>query len=430
MQKIKNFQELAKTALREAALQIAEAGLRAIDTQEVIKTKIRLEGQNLAIGNENFPLIPGGRILVVGAGKCSGEASHALEEILGDKISAGAIIDVKPVPRLRKIKAFHGTHPLPSKTNIKAAKKIVSLLSGLNENDLVIVLVSGGGSTLFCLPKDGKYEREAEIFQALTKAGATIQEINTARKHLSLARGGYLTTYAYPARVISLIFSDIAGGDIQFVASGPTVKDTTTVEHAINIFRHYNLLYMCKTRDCDFIETPKEDKYFEKVRNIVVVLNETALNVMAKKAEGLGLKAQIRKTNFSGEAREVAEKIVKELRDAPTKTALLYGGESTVTIHGKGKGGRNMELSLSALRFIQENELLLALASDGHDYSDFAGAICDKMTLEKATKLHLDIGQYLNENNSYPFFEKVGDYILTGDTGSNVSDLIIAIKAG
>ena len=160
----------------------------------------------------------------------------------------------------------------------------------------------------------------------------------------------------------------------------------------------------------------------------MIVSNETALNSMAKKAEELGFKAQIRKTNFSGEAREVAEEIVKELQAAPAKNALFYGGESTVKIRGKGKGGRNMELSLSALRFIQRNELLLALASDGHDYSDFAGTICDKMTLEKTTNLHLDIGQYLNENNSYPFFEKTGDYILTGNTGSNVSDLIIAIK--
>lgn len=426
--KIKNFETLAATDLRRAALTIAEAGFRAINTESRVKAEVVLRGENLRIRDWSVDLKDVGRIFVVGIGKCSTEAGAALEEILGERIAGGVIIDVKQGAILKRITAYKGSHPLPSNENIKAATSIVGLLRGLEERDLVIFIVSGGGSTLLCLPQDRGCEEEASVLYALMDAGATIQEINTVRKHLSLARGGYLAEYAYPAQVVSLIFSDVPGNDIQYVSSGPTVKDLTTIEDAEEILAKYNILMVCGIEKCGLIETPKDDKYFAKVKNIMIVSNELALASMREKAQELGFTPAVRSAAITGETREVAQRVVEELHAAPPKSALLYGGETTVTVKGKGKGGRNLEFALSALRLMQSGEVVMAVASDGRDNSDFAGAICDTITKEKAATKNLDLETYLNENNEYPFFEAIGDYLMTGDTGSNVSDLVIALK--
>ncbi|HUZ92888.1 MAG TPA: glycerate-2-kinase family protein, partial [Candidatus Paceibacterota bacterium] len=205
--KLKNFDELAVNGSRRAALAIAEAGLLAIDTKTVIRRSVALEPGALIVAGDRYALSPGSRVVVAGVGKCSLDAAAALEDILGDRISRGAVIDVRTGAPLKIIRAMQGTHPLPTEENVKAALAIVDILKGLTEKDLVIFVISGGGSTLLCLPDDMGCEDEANIFQSLTRAGATIQEINTVRKHLSTARGGYLAKYAYPARVASLIFS-------------------------------------------------------------------------------------------------------------------------------------------------------------------------------------------------------------------------------
>ena len=329
----------------------------------------------------------------------------------------------------QKIKSFEGSHPLPSETNVKAAKEIVAILSNLNENDFVIFIVSGGGSTLLCLPEDRACEEEAKIFHALMDAGADIREINVVRKHLSLARGGHLAKYAFPARGVSLIFSDVPGNNIQFIASGPTVKDETTIEDAEKILKKYDIPRICEIPECGLIETPKENKFFNSVENIIVVSNEIALQAMAQKAKELGFEAKIKTNSLIGRTREAAKNIIEELHAAEAKTVFLYGGETTLVMHStKSRGGRNLYFALSALRYLKDDELIVGLASDGRDNGDFAGAICDKITKEKAFAEKLDIIEYIEANNEYPFFEKVGDYILTGVTGSNISDLIIAIK--
>jgi len=427
--KIQNFENLAVTPLRKSALLIAEAGLGAIDTEKIIKNSVHFDSQKLVVNGNEFFLKDNGRIVVVGAGKCANDAAEALETILGGHLAGGVIIGIESTQILKKIKSFKGSHPLPSERNVKAAKEIILLLESLTENDFVIFVVSGGGSTLLYLPKDRDCEEEAKIFHALTNAGATIQEINTVRKHLSLARGGYLAKYAYPARGVALIFSDVPGNDIQFIASGPTVKDETTIYNAEKILEKYEIQRVCGIPKCGLVETPKEEKYFQSVKNIIIASNKIALEAMANKTEELGFKAKIQTDSLAGHTREIAKNIVEELRGIPSKSVLLYSGETTLVVHdAKSKGGRNMHFALSALQYLKDDELIIGLASDGRDNGDFAGAICDKITKEKVAKLGLDTGQFLDKNNEYPLFEKVGDYILTGVTGSNVSDLIIAIK--
>lgn len=358
--KIKNYKELACNELREKALEIAEAGLQAIDTRQAI------------LNNKLIKNLSAQRIFVIAIGKCSYEASSALEEVLD--IYKGISLDVKK-GELKKIKSIQGTHPLPSEKNIKATKEIINLLDTTREDDLVLFIISGGGSTLLC-----EREEEKEIVSKLLKSGKDIYEINKIRKTLSSARAGGLAKYAYPARVVSLIFSDVPGNDLAFIACGPTVQHD------------------------------QEDKYFKKVKNILFMSNKTALEAMHKKS---GLK--IITDNLQGEAKEVGAKIINQ--------PGLYGGETTVTVKGNGKGGRNQELCLGALENINSSQLVLSIASDGWDNSSHAGAICDIMTKRKK----INYKKYLKDNNSFEFFKKTGDAIITGQTGSNVSDLIIVL---
>ncbi|MBI3589513.1 MAG: DUF4147 domain-containing protein [Candidatus Liptonbacteria bacterium] len=426
--KIKNFQNLALTKTRKDALKIAEAGLEAIDTQKIIKEKIQLKKNSLVIDQKTFSLKGVKNIYVVAIGKCAGEASLALEKVLDKKIKAGIALDVKKVTGLKIIRSLAGSHPLPSRRNTAASLQIINLIKNLAEDDLIIFLISGGGSSLLCVPKSGTCEEETLIDQKLMASGATIDEMNTVRKHLSQARGGYLAKYAYPAKSIALIFSDVVGNDLEFISSGPTVKDATTVRDALQILNKYNIQKVCSIKNCGLIETPKNDEFFKKVSNLIFVSNEVALKAMAKTAKKLGYRVKICTSCLKGEARNEGAKIAAEINRAKPKTVLLYGGETTVNVKGKGKGGRNMELALGALSRIQKGSLVLSFASDGIDNTPLAGAICDKMTKEKAEKLKLKPISYLAENNSYPFFKKTGDYLLTGQTGSNVSDLVIAIK--
>ena len=421
--KIKNFSEVGITTLRRNSLEIIAAGLNAIDTEFAIKNNVQLQGEILAIKEETIALDGINNIFVVGIGKCALSAARALEEILGERLTDGVAIDVRG-GELKKIKIFKGDHPYPSLKNVEATNAVMTLISKLKSNDLVIFVISGGGSTLLCQPTNFKYEAEIKLMGYLFKKGADIFEINTIRKHISLARGGQLAKYAYPANIVSLIFSDVPGDNLEFIASGPTVRDTTTIEDAKKILQKYGSDFPLAT----LVETPKDDKFFAKSKTILIVNNETALEAMREKAEALGYSAKIVTNELQGEAREAAREIENALNEEERNVVLLYGGETTVTVGIDGKGGRNQELALSALSYLKENQFVVALASDGRDNTDFAGAIADALTKTKARKFGLDAKESLAGNNSYDFFSKTGDYILTGDTGSNVSDLIIAIN--
>jgi len=426
--KIKNFDVLAVSELRRVALNIVEEGLSSIDTAKALRNTVRLNGDVLRIEDESYSVKSLKRIFVVAVGKCSLESAVVLENILGDRLSEGVAVDVRPGGYLKRINYFRGTHPYPSEENVKAAKEVINLLSKVDQNDLVIFVISGGGSTLLCYPEDSSYKEESSIVKSLIKAGVTIQEMNTVRKHLSLARGGFLAKYVYPAKAVALIFSDVPGDDIGFIASGPTVKDTTTIDEAAATLAKYDIFGKCSLENCGLIETPKDKKYFENVKNIIVISNSAALSAMENKAKELGFSVKVCDGSLIGEAREMGIKIARELHKLPSHTVLLYGGETTVTVRGSGRGGRNLEMALSAVEEVKENEVILPFASDGRDNGEFAGAICDIITREAIQKNKLDVQETLKENNGYPLFEKVGHYLFTGDTGSNVSDLAIAVK--
>lgn len=428
---IKNFEELATTPQRHDTLMIAQAGLEAIDTVRVLKQEVYFKGNTLCVGDTVCALEAPERIFFIGVGKCASASAAAIEEILGGRLTKGVVLDVEQMKASPyasdKITYYAGTHPLPSQKNVEATKHILDMLVGLTPRDLVIMLISGGGSTLLCQPPEGMgCSDEAAIFKELTSRGATIQALNTVRKHLSYARGGNLVRAAYPAQVIGLIFSDVPGNSMGFIASGPTVRDTTTINDAEAVLARYGVVH----DHVPFIETPKEEAYFEHVQNILLVNNMRALRAMKEYAEGLGYSARIVTDEITGEARSVAQRIASELHAAPRGTVLLYGGETTVTVinPARGNGGRNQELAIAALQYVMEGEVIMSFDSDGRDNNDSAGAIADVNTTSHAERKHVSIDEALHTHASHAFFEEVGDVVMTGATGSNVSDLIIALK--
>ncbi|MEK7572440.1 MAG: DUF4147 domain-containing protein [Patescibacteria group bacterium] len=419
---IENFNELAITENRRIALEIADAGYNAINTEEILLNSVKLQDNILTVVNKSFDLSEFKRIKVVGFGKASCDAAIALEKILGEKINQGVIIGLHKVT-CEYIETFAGTHPRPTDANILPGKKIFEIVDKSNENDLVIVLVSGGGSALLCYPEN-ECSQGRELYDKFLKCGKTTIEMNTVRKHLSMLKGGWLAKVAYPATIIGLIFSDVPGDHFENVASGPTYKDKSTVEDAEKIIKNNNL------GNFDLIETPKDDKYFEKVHNFVLVSNKTAVEAMAEKAKEFGLRVKVVSTELYDEASEAIQKIFNAQKSFDGEV-ILAAGEPNLEVKKKGgSGGRNLYMGIKAIKMkvISDNSVFLLFASDGMDNSDAAGVIVDKNTIEKLEKLNINIDEHLNNYDAYPVFKKTGDMIMTGPTGANVSDLMVLLK--
>jgi glycerate-2-kinase len=309
---------------------------------------------------------------------------------------------------------------------MQATGEIIAILKHVTPQDLVITVVSGGGSALLCWPYEVNCDELTRLTAMLMKNGATIQEINTVRKHLSEIQGGQFARMAYPATVIGLIFSDVPGDDMAMVASGPTMLDLTTAKDAKRIIDRYELIKTCQLPNCNLIETPKDPIYFRNVTNVLVVGNSVALDAMKKEGEQRGYRVKLYSNALTGEARDVG----KMLAGLPKAGEMVIaGGETTVTVHGKGKGGRNQELALGALPFVGDDVLVASLASDGIDNTPVAGAIADAVTTAAAKRARLDASAYLAKNDAYTFFKKAGAQIETGITGANVSDLMIAVRS-
>ncbi|MBI4049451.1 MAG: DUF4147 domain-containing protein [Candidatus Doudnabacteria bacterium] len=414
---IKNFDQLAISKLRQDILAIAEAGLAAIDTEKVIKANVSIKDQKLKIKDLSFDLSQFKNLKVIGFGKASCKAALVLEQILGSKIQAGTALGVAPVA-CEIIQTYGGTHPQPSNHNVEISEQIMKLAQNATADDLVIVVVSGGGSALLCYPQN-ECDQGQILYHQFLKVGGTIEELNTVRKHISQLKGGGLAKALYPATVISLIFSDVPGDNYNQVASGPTYKDQTTIADAQKIIAQYNL------GKFELNETPKEDKYFANVHNIPLVTNQQALEAMQGQTLKLGYKAKIL-TNQAYETTEVALNYM--FMHQKPNTVLLVGGEPKMRVVASGSGGRNLYASLLALQKINSNQAFLSLASDGLDNSDAAGAIADEVSLDLAKAQNSNIAEYTKSLDSYNFFKKINQLITTGPTEANVSDLLILLN--
>jgi len=416
--RIKNFDDLATNKYRRDALDIVEAAYSAIDTESVIKDKVSLDGEVLKICDESFDLGKYEHIYVLGFGKVACRAASVLESALKGSVKEGAVIGIGDGV-CQTIETYKGTHPLPSEVNFEGTSRIEKIGRDATEKDLVLVIIGGGGSSLLC-SSESEFKQGRRLYEDFLNSGGDISELNTIRKHISELKGGGLAKLLYPATVVGLIFSDIPGGNCSIVASGPTYKDETTIEDAEAIIKKYGL------KNFDLVETPKEDKFFEKVKNIVLVSNVTALDVMQKVAEEKGYSSSLIGCdlyNFPKETIEEMDKLSKEV------SVVVAGGETKMIVPKdcNGKGGRNDYLAMEMLDHIKENQVFVAFASDGCDNSESAGAIVDFETNAKIKDLGIDLSSHKVCLDSFTLFEKTGNLIFTGQIEANVSDLMILL---
>jgi hydroxypyruvate reductase len=444
------LQQASGTAdLRRDAVRILECALNAVDACTVTARTVRLAGDTLLVDGSAFPLRAGARIIVIGAGKACAPMARVIEDVLGDRITGGlVVVKTAPATPLRRIAVREATHPLPGPEGESAAAEILRLVSDLTADDLVICLISGGGSALLPFPRQGiTLEDKVRATDLLLRSGADITEINAVRKHLSRIKGGQLARAAFPARMIALVISDIVGSPSDAIASGPTVADPTTYADALAVLAKYHLTervppavlaVLRRGAAGDLPETPKPgDPAFAGVHLAIVADNMTAARAAAAEAERLGYHALLLSTYMEGEAREVGRVLAGVTREvavsgqpAPLPACLIAGGETTVTVRGEGRGGRNQEVALGAARGLAglPSALVVSFATDGMDGpTDAAGAVADGTTLERARARGLDLVRHLAENDAYPLLDALGDLIRSGPTNTNVNDLMLIL---
>ena len=434
---------------RDQVWDILSAALAAVDPAQAIRQNVSLEGDSLRIGQRSYDLSSYERIFVAGGGKAGSPMVAAIEEILGQRITAG-LVNVKhgylppEAADVQRVEIVQAGHPTPDEAGRRGAERMVEMLSNLTERDLVICLISGGGSALMTLPQPTISLVDVQALTgALLRCGATINEINAVRKHISRIKGGQLARLIHPAQVVSLILSDVVGNPLDVIASGPTVPDTTTFAQAYGVLEKYDLLDKVPTSIVEHLatgvadkiaETPKEgEAVFATVYNLIVGSNEIAARAALNQAQESGFNTQLLSTYVEGEAREVAKvlaAVAKEMAQSgqpiPRPACLVVGGETTVTITGEGKGGRNQEMALAAALAIEgwEDVMVVTLATDGTDGpTDAAGGVATGETVTWARELGLDPEEYLANNDSYHFLEALGELIVTGPTNTNVNDL-------
>jgi len=424
MEYIQNYDELASNENRKIVLQLIEAAYASIAPQEVFKKDFSFKDGLLTIQGQGYNLKNFNRVILVGFGKGSSGICKILEEKIGDVITEGYDIDVVD-ETFTKLKYTKGTHPLPSQANFDYTETVINACKDLTEKDFVLVVTCGGGSVLFEKPHTFDLEHMINVNKTLLESGATISEMNLIRKHLSQVKAGGFAKILYPATVVNLIFSDVPGNDLSVIASAPLVRDPSLIDDAIAVYEKYALEDNQLLSPEDFIETPKEDKYFEKVSNLLLLSNLTALNAMEKKAKTLGFNCYVMTDRLQGDARTMGKQLIAE---TPKGQILLAGGETTIKVTGKGKGGRNQALILNSLPFIKDDTVIASIDSDGWDFYELSGALADKDTLKKIEDQHIDVKPFVDNDDSYGFFEKIGDGIMTGKLESNVSDLFIVFK--
>ena len=431
--------------LRKDAEAIFQAGLEAVNPIQAVKKHVALKDDRLSVGNQAYNLADYDGVYVIGTGKASAAMAQAVEEILGGRLKEG-VVNVKyghtfPV---RRIKVNEAGHPVPDEAGFHGTQDIIQLLEKTGKSDLVLCLISGGGSALLPYPAEGlTLEDKQKVTQCLLEVGACIHEINALRKHLSRVKGGRLAKLAFPSTLISLILSDVIGDDLDTIASGPTVPDESTFADCMKILDKYDMRGKIPNSVVELLEkgakgeveeTPKPgDPAFQQTQNLIVSSNIHAIQAANRKADELGYNSLILSTFVEGETKEaarvhaaVAKEILKTGNPVHRPACVISGGETTVTIRGKGLGGRNQEFVLAAAIDIDglENVIILSVGTDGTDGpTDAAGAVADGSTVSRAREKGMDAEHFLRENDSYHFFKPLEDLIITGPTHTNVMDL-------
>jgi hydroxypyruvate reductase len=428
--------------------QVLAAGLEAVEPGQAVRRHVRRQDDQLIVADRSYPLSGGGRVLVVGAGKASAPMAATIEDIVGEAASIAGSVTVRygqSVPT-RSVRIREASHPVPDAAGVSATRDMVELLQATEERDLVVCVISGGGSALLTLPAEGISLTDLQqTTDALLRCGATINEINVVRKHLDTVKGGGLARLAAPARVITLVLSDVVGNPLDAIASGPTVPDTSTFADAAGVFDRYALWdslpgpVVARVRAGlagELPQTPKPgDPLFERTQTVIVGSNLQACEAAARRAAELGFGTLVLTTYVEGEAREAGRVLAGIVREVDASghplarpCCIVAGGETTVTVRGNGRGGRNQELALAAafpLRGVPD-VLLASIGTDGSDGpTDAAGAWADGATLERAAARGLDPAAALANNDSYPFFDAVGGLLRTGPTNTNVNDLYL-----
>lgn len=419
-------------------------GIKAVDPETLME--------------KNFPLFwdffykkKRKKVVLISFGKASLNMAKGAIKELRDYFSNGIIL-TNQIPSEKNfysisIKIFTGGHPIPDENSLKGTEEVLKLIEREKKDSIFFILISGGGSALLSAPKDGiKFKDKIKTVEILLKAGANISDLNCVRKHLSKVKGGNLAKFIYPAPAISFIISDVLGDKLDVIASGPTYPDSTKFEDALKIIEKYkikdevpkNILnFLISGKGAKIEENPqKGDKIFKNIKNFIIGNNEIALKEIKRKAEKMGIEAKIFSKDLRGEAREAGKKLAKiaieekEKKKSEEPLLLISGGETTVKVKGKGKGGRAQELALSFAKNIKDREgiYLLSAGSDGRDgMTDAAGAIVDGNTVKKGEKFGLDADRYLNNNDSYNFLKRTDSLFITGPTGTNVMDFYLIL---
>lgn len=423
-------------------MDIFAAALHAADAGYAVRSHLSIVRHQLQVGSLRLPLRNYDRVFLFAVGKASVAMADVAEQVLGARLTDGIVLTKYGhiTAKLKRLRVLEASHPVPDEGGLAASAQVTQLLRELNARDLLILLVSGGASALLPAPAAPISLREkGKMTDLLLRVGATIEELNVVRKHISTLKGGQLAALAFPATVVSLLLSDVIGDALDVIGSGPTVPDPSTFADAIQILKHYRLDSRVPQRILTRLEqgaagalpeTPKPgDPLFRNIHNQIIGSNRLALKAAASQAKKLGYIPLILSSTMQGETREVARVHAEILREAKTSglsTCLLSGGETTVTVKGQGKGGRNQEFALAAALAIDglSNVLVLSAGTDGTDGpTDAAGAMALGNTVRRAKAAGLDAYQHLQNNNAYPFFSALGDLIKTGPTGTNVMDI-------
>lgn len=430
---------------RAAALAIWRSALAAAAVEPLVRSALHGGADTLSCGSLTVDLTHVARVLVLGCGKAGAAMARAVEVVLGDRISTGFVVvkDGHTLPT-RIVELAEAGHPVPDRRGEVAAERILSLARAAGPRDLIVFLVSGGGSALMPAPAPPvTLEEKQEVTRLLLGAGAAIGELNAVRKHLSLLKGGQLARAAAPAAILTLLLSDVIGDPLDVIASGPTAPDPTTFADALDVLARRGVLDRVPPsvrrrleagRSGDVAETPKPgEPLFTGVTHAVIANNRLVVDAAAKAARSLGYPTRIAADAVQGEARDVALDLVAEARSLPRPGCLIAGGETTVTVRGRGRGGRCQELALAAaLALVPDEDLaVLAAGTDGTDGpTDAAGAVVDATTATTGRAMGLDPVGALSDNDSYAFLRATGDLVVTGPTNTNLLDLYILVHSG